>query len=90
MGVMGIKIKIMPESPDTNLEELKNNIKEIIEKQGGKNCQFEEQPIAFGLTAVIAFFAWDEDKELEDLEKELKEIPNVNSAEVIDMRRAFG
>jgi len=90
MGTALIKIKIMPISPETNLEEIKNKAKLIITKKKGENCNFEEQPIAFGLKAVIAGFALDEEYELESIEEELKKIENVNSVEVIDMRRAFG
>ncbi len=37
MGTAGIKIKIMPESPDTNLEKIKEKAKAIVEEKGGKN-----------------------------------------------------
>jgi len=87
MGTVGIKIKLMPSSPEVNLEEIKNNAKTLIEEKDGKNCRFEEEPIAFGLKAVIAYFEWPEEKELEELEKKLKEIKNINSAEIVDMRR---
>lgn len=90
MGTALIRIKIMPISPETNLEELKVKTKELIESKEGENCTFEEEPVAFGLKAVIASFALDESKELEPLEEALKEIENVNSVQVIDMRRAFG
>ena len=90
MGIAGIKIKIMPESPDSNLEEIKQKAKAIVGEKGGKNCSFEEELIAFGLKAVIAFFAWPEEKELENLEEKLKKIENVNSVQIIDMRRAIG
>ena len=90
MGTALIKIKIMPTSPEINLEEIKEKSKGVIEKGEGKNISFEEEPIAFGLKAVIAGFALDESKELEPLENKLKEIENVNSVQVIDMRRAFG
>jgi len=87
MGIMGIKIKIMPSSPSINLEKLQQEVKKLIEKKGGKNRQYEEQPIAFGLKAVIAFFEWPEEKELEDLENSLRKINNVNSIQIIDMRK---
>jgi len=90
MGTALIKIKIMPISPETNLDEIKGKAELIINGKEGKNCNFEEQPIAFGLKAVIAGFALDEKYELESIEEELKKIENVNSVEVIDMRRAFG
>lgn len=90
MGTAAVKIKIMPSSPEVNLEEIKEKSKSIIEEKGGKNCQLSEEPIAFGLKAVIAFFAWDESNEIETLEEEIAKIEDVNSTQIIDMRRAFG
>lgn len=90
MGIAAVKIKIMPTSPDTDLEKIKDEAKSLIEDMGGKNCKFEEEPIAFGLKAIIAFFAWPEEKELEELENSLNDIEDVNSVQVIDIRRALG
>ncbi len=90
MGIAAVKIKIMPSSPEVNLEKIKESAKNLVEKTGGKNCKFEEEPIAFGLNAIIAFFAWPEEQELEKLEEKLKKIDNINSIQVIDIRRAFG
>ena len=87
MGIMGIKIKIMPSSPDVNLEEIKEKAKSLVEEKGGKNREYEEEPIAFGLKAVIAFFEWPEEKELEEIEESLKNIENVKSIQVIDLRK---
>ena len=44
----------------------------------------------FGLKAVILSFAWPEEKELEDLEQQLKQVEDVNSVQVVDIRRAVG
>lgn len=90
MGIAAVKIKILPESLEIDLENLKQEIKQLVESSGGKNCTFEEEPIAFGLKALIAFFAWQEDNELESLENSLQQINGVSSIQVIDMRRAFG
>jgi len=87
MGIAGIKIKIMPTSPDVDLEKIKQEVKELVEKQGGKNRNYEEEPIAFGLKAIIAFFEWPEEKELEKLEEGIKKIENINSTQIIDMRK---
>jgi elongation factor 1-beta len=90
MGIAAVKIKLMPSSPEVDLEKIKVKAKEKIEGGEGKNCSFEEEPIAFGLKAIIAFFALDESKELEPIENSLREIEDVNSVELIDLRRAFG
>ena len=90
MGIALIKLKIMPTSPEIDLEEIKTKAREVIEKSKGKITGFDEEPIAFGLKAVITSFELDESKELESIEEELRKIENINSVQVIDMRRAFG
>ena len=90
MGVALLKIKLMPTSPDVNLEEIKESAKKVVENGEGKKCRFEEEPIAFGLKAVMVFFEIDEETELEPIEEGLRKIQNVNSVQVVDMRRAFG
>lgn len=90
MGIALLKIKLMPTSPEVDLEEIKQKALKIVEEGKGTKCQFEEQPIAFGLKAVIVSFDIEESQELDPIEENLRKIENVNSAEVIDMRRAFG
>ena len=90
MGVALLKIKIMPTSPKVNLEQIKEQAKKIVEDSEGKNCRFEEEPIAFGLKAVMVFFDIDESQEMDSIEQGLEKIENVNSVQIVDMRRAFG
>ena len=86
-GIAGIKIKIMPTSPEVNLKEIEDKAKEIVGGEGGFNRQYEIEPIAFGLKAIIAFFEWPEEKEIEYLEEKLRNIENVQSVQTIDMRK---
>ena len=90
MGTALITIKLMPVSPEVNLDEIKEKAKALIEEKQGKNTRFEEQPVAFGLKAVIVYFDIDESVDLDPIEEELGKIENVNSSQVTDMRRAFG
>jgi elongation factor 1-beta len=91
MGIALIRIKIMPSSPDVNLEKIKEFAKKIIEENKGMRISFKEEPIAFGLKAIIIGFEQNEDNgELDPIENRLEKIENVNSVEIIDMRRAFG
>jgi len=90
MGVAAVKFKIMPSSPEVDMSSLENNTRKLLEKEGVKNPQFEIQPIAFGLKALIIMFGWPEEKPLEALESNLGKIENVNSAELLDIRRAIG
>lgn len=90
MGVVALKIKIMPESVGTDLEEIKSKIKKSLEKAGAiKIHPIETQEIAFGLKALIVTLAWPESMETEKAEAACK-VENVSSVEIIDYRRAFG
>jgi len=90
MGTAGVKIKIMPSSPSADLKKIEKQAEAVITKNSGKNCRFEIEPIAFGLNALIAIFAWPEEKELEELENKLGKIKEVNSVQTIDIRKTFG
>lgn len=86
-GIIGVKIKIMPTSPTTDLEKIKNEAKKLVEKGNGLNREYSEEPIAFGLKAVIAFFEWPEEKGMDELEESFRKIKNVSSIQVIDFRK---
>ena len=91
MGTAAIQFKIMPESPDTDLEKLKQSIKEKIESfESGVFNDIKEEPIAFGLKALIVTFALSEEQEVDEVENTVKEIEEISSAELIDYRRAIG
>lgn len=90
MAMVAVKIRIMPFSPTVNTKKIGEKAKELIESSLGKNCSISEEDIAFGLKAIIAFFAWPEDEEIESLEEKLRKIKDISSVQVIDMRRAVG
>ena len=85
-----LKIKIMPEAPDSDLEKIEIKAKEIIEEEQGNNLRFEIEPIAFGLNAVNVIFIRDESLDSDVLTDKLKKIHHVSSAEIVDFRRAIG
>jgi elongation factor 1-beta len=90
MGTALVTIKIMPESPNVNLEAIQEKAKQITQEKGGETPSTKTEPVAFGLNAIILNFALDESKSIDDIQDKLKEIPELSSAEVIDFRRAFG
>lgn len=90
MGTALLQIKIMPESPEVNLEEIQEKAEKIIKENQGQNPKFEIQPVAFGLKSLTASFAMDESIQTGLFEEKLREIPNLSSVEIIDFRRAFG
>ena len=90
MATLGVKIKIMPESLDTDLNAIKEQGKEKIAKEGGVANNFDEEEIAFGLKALIVTLAWPEGKDTELIEHAFTSIPGVSSVSVLDVRRVIG
>jgi len=90
MALAAVTIKIMPVSPEVDLKKLRENVEAIITKIGGILHNCEEQPIAFGLKALIFIIGWPEQKDPGAIETDLAKIENVNSVEITDVRRAFG
>lgn len=91
MGTAALKIRLMPESPDVNLETIKEKAKELITKHNKVLVHsIEEEEIAFGLKAIILTLVWPEELEQSVIEDEFAKIPYVNSVQVIDFRRVVG
>lgn len=92
MAKLIITLRIMPDSPEADLDYIeKKVIKEIKEFSGETELKKEIEPIAFGLKALKIIFVSDENKSnLDELENNIKLINNVNSVEVVDVRRAIG
>ncbi len=88
MAMTAIKLKIMPIGLDVNFEELKKQVEKKLEEFGAIINSTQEEPIAFGLKALIVTIGWPEDKGTEVLET-LK-VEGMNSCQIIDYRRAIG
>ena len=60
MATAVVTIKIMPESPEVNLEEVKEKAQEVIREFTGRDDptdqKVEIEPIAFGLKALKIIF----------------------------------
>ena len=85
-------IKIMPESPESDLDRIEAQAREKITAfSGNGEMRSVHEPIAFGLKAIKITFVMDEEKGSPDaLEADLSTIEEVNSVETIDVRRAIG
>ena len=89
MGVALFQIKVMPESPSINLVSLGQKAKEAVESLGSTNTTLSEQPIAFGLKALIVGIRINEDVDSSKIEESLQNIDGVSSVQIIDYRRAI-
>ena len=88
---MFVTIKIMPDSPETDLNDIRTKAQEVAKIFGAELLDKDIiEPVAFGLKALKLMFYFDESKGSEDLSNLISEIENVSSAEVVDMRRAVG
>lgn len=87
-----ITFKIMPESPDIDLDELQSQaLKKIAAYSGNDETKVSIEPVAFGLKALNIIFVMDEGKGSPDeLEEDIETITGVMSCETTDVRRAIG
>jgi elongation factor 1-beta len=82
MGSVAVIIRVMPESPEVNLAELKVALKQKL--PGIQDIQ--EEPIGFGLKAIkLAAVVNDAGGETDAIEQLLNEIPGVERAEIIEV-----
>lgn len=87
VGINGVKYKLMPTSVEVDLNLIEESAKKIVEEFGGTNKEYVIEPVAFGIKAIIVFFFYSDDKNAEEVENKLKEIENVASVQLIDMRK---
>lgn len=86
-----ITMKIMPESVEVDLEELKSKAVEIVKEfEPIGEVITTEEPVAFGLKAVMVKFVIDENKGTDAVEEKLAGLENVMSAEVAGYSRTLG
>ncbi len=92
MAKVIVTFKVMPDNPDSDLEDIKSKLKDAIANFGGTiNGVMSEEPVAFGLNAVKVSFSYDENKgTTDDLEEALTKEDEIQSVEVVSVGRAMG
>ena len=82
----------MPESPDVDLEPIKEKAKAIAKENGALGeMLIKEEPIAYGLIAVLVLAMYNvETADFDAIAAKMGEIPDVQSAEVAKMDLALG
>ncbi|MDH7564014.1 MAG: elongation factor 1-beta [Candidatus Bathyarchaeota archaeon] len=88
MGSVVITYKIFPEDVTVDFEELKKKIEGNIPSFASVTG-YGEEPIAFGLKALLAQIRFPEDQTglLEELEKKLEKISGVSQVQTAMVRR---
>ena len=90
MATVILIIKILPDSPEADLEQIKKNVMSALKPEGAENISFEEKPIAFGLKALMLKTCMPEEKGTDSIESILSQIPHVSSIAIEDYRRTLG
>ncbi|MCK4670678.1 MAG: elongation factor 1-beta [Nanoarchaeota archaeon] len=86
-----VTLKVMPDSPEVDLDKLEKDASQIIKEFGGDVGKVEKDPVGFGLTALKIIFVMSEDLGgTDELEEKVKDVNDVGNAEVVDVRRAVG
>ena len=92
MAVVIVTLKIMPESPEINLDEVRAKAEKIITDFEGKiSGEPEEEPVGFGLKALVLRFSVDESKGSPDpVAEAIEKLEGIRSAQVTMVSRALG
>lgn len=87
-----ITFKIMPESPDVDLESVKEKAMQIAKEMGAiGDMQSQIEPVAFGLKMLKVLAMYDvEGGKFDDVAEKMNELEGVQSAEVFKMDLALG
>lgn len=82
MGEVAAKLKVMPEGTEVDMEKLKDEIKAVL-PEGARLHGFAEEPIAFGLKALMVAVILSEGVTGTDgLEAAVASVEGVQSVEV--------
>ena len=87
MATIIVTIKVLPDSPERDLNELKKKIEKIIEESEGKLYKESTEPIAFGINAMVFTYMIDESKGTEGIENKIKSIEGIGDVNISDMTR---
>lgn len=89
MGQVAAKIKIMPENVDTDLEELKKKLEEVL-PEGTELYGSTEEPIAFGLKALMLDISVsDKEGGTDEVEEAFMNVPGVDNVQVVGLGRGL-
>jgi len=82
----------MPESPEVDLEVIKERALEIAEESGSiGQMQTKIEPIAFGLKAVLVLAMYEvEGSDFDAIAEKMSQIEGVQNAEIAKMDLALG
>ena len=78
MGTVAVTLKVMPSSPDVNLEKIKKEVKNSLGSEA-KLEQINEKPVAFGLKCLEVLITMPDTGGTDKIEEKLSSIEGVES-----------
>lgn len=91
MAVVIVTLKVMPEDPEVSLDKIKEEAEKAIKDFGGIMKGTEEEPVGFGLKALVIKFSVDESKGSPDpVAEAIEGMEGIRSAQVTMVSRALG
>lgn len=87
MGKVAAKLKVMPESPEVDLDDLQEELEDSL-PEGAKINGFERDDVAFGLVALLpTVIVPDDAGGTESVEEAFGNVERVESVEVANVGR---
>ncbi|MCW4053081.1 MAG: elongation factor 1-beta [Candidatus Bathyarchaeota archaeon] len=89
MANIVVSFRIMPEGIDVDFEQLKKQIETVLPPKAAIYADFQIEPIAFGLNALIAHIKFPEDETgiLDEAEQSIDKVPGVSRIQTLMVRR---
>ena len=85
MGTVGAKIKVLPNSPDSDIDKIKDEISKLCNVQN-----FEVKPFVFGMKAIFVTLTVDDGEGgIDSIIEKIEKIEDVSSVEVEAMGRLW-
>ena len=85
MGEVALKYRIMPESPESDTENIISIMSKVIPEDANLGAH-EIKPFAFGLKAIfVVILGVDREGFATEVEEALKKLPEVQSVEIEEM-----
>ena len=90
MAQVVVTFKLMMESPEIDIEVVKEKAKAVLAGLQADVGREEIEPVAFGIKALKLIAVADESLGTDEMQNKLSEVEGVSSCEIVDYRRALG
>lgn len=89
MASVVVSYKIFPTGVEVDFEEMQKQIENALPPQAKIYADFQTEPVAFGLNALIAHIQIPEDETgiVEEVEQRLQRVPAVSQIQTLMVRR---